>query len=49
MYNVQDNYSSFTSRSSENKCSNSGGAKEKGKTGWNLVHHKSWGPPTLEC
>jgi hypothetical protein len=27
------NYSSFTSRSSENICSNSGGAKEKGKTG----------------
>jgi len=19
--------------------------KERGKTGWNLVHHKNWGPP----
>jgi hypothetical protein len=32
MHKVQDyNYSSFTSRSSENICSKSGGAKEKGK------------------
>jgi hypothetical protein len=23
--------------------------KNKGKTGWNSVHHKNWGPPTLEC
>jgi hypothetical protein len=30
-------------------ASNSGSAKEKGKTGWNSVHHKNWGPPTLEC
>jgi hypothetical protein len=41
------------SRSSEILCSKSGGAKEKGKTGWNSVHpkkkHKNWGPPTLEC
>jgi len=34
---------------SENICSNSGGAKEKGKTGWNSVHHKNWGHSTLEC
>jgi hypothetical protein len=27
------NYISFTSKSSENICSNSGGPKEKGKTG----------------
>jgi hypothetical protein len=26
-------------------CSNSEGAKEKGKTGWNSVYHKNWGPP----
>jgi len=26
-------------------CSISGGRKEKGKTGWNSVHHKNWGPP----
>jgi len=30
-----------------NICSNSGGAKEKGKTSWNSVHHKNWGPPPL--
>jgi hypothetical protein len=23
--------------------------KEKGKTGWNSVYHKNWGPPTHEC
>jgi hypothetical protein len=34
---VRTNYSSCTARSSENTCSNSGGAQEKGKTGWNLV------------
>jgi len=27
------------SRSSENICSSSGGAQEKGKTGWNSVYH----------
>jgi len=32
------NYSSFTSRSSENICSNRGGAKERGKAGWSSVH-----------
>jgi len=36
------------SRSSENICSNNEGAKEKVKTGWNSVHHKNWGPPTLK-
>jgi len=30
-------------------ASKSGGAKEKGKTGWNSVHHKNWGPSPLEC
>ncbi len=25
-----------------------GGAKKKKKTGRNSVHHKNWGPPTLE-
>jgi len=35
--------------SSENICSNSTGAKEKGKTGWNSIHHKNRDPPTLEC
>jgi hypothetical protein len=32
--------------------SNSGGAslpKEKGKTGYNLVHHKNWGFPPLNA
>jgi len=24
-----------------NICSNSGGAQEKGKTGWNLVYHQN--------
>jgi len=23
--------------------------KRKGKAGWNSVHNKNWGPPTLEC
>jgi hypothetical protein len=23
--------------------------KIKGKTGWNSVHHKNWGPPLFEC
>jgi hypothetical protein len=31
------NYSSCTGRSSENICSSSGGAQEKGKTGWNSI------------
>ncbi len=42
MHKVQTNYSSCTSRSSENICSRSGGAQEKGKTGWNSVYHKNW-------
>ncbi len=39
---VETNYSSCTVRSSENICSSSGGAHEKGKTGWNSVYHQSW-------
>ncbi len=27
---------------SEIICSSSGGAQEKGKTGWNLVYHQNW-------
>jgi hypothetical protein len=33
MHKVRGNYSSCTGRSSENICSNSGGAQEKGKRG----------------
>jgi hypothetical protein len=29
-------------KSSENICSYSGGAQEKGKTGWNSVYHENW-------
>jgi hypothetical protein len=29
-------------RSSENICSSSGGAQQKGKTGWNSVYHQNW-------
>jgi hypothetical protein len=35
-------YSSCTGMSSENICSNSGGAQAKGKTGWNSVYHQNW-------
>jgi hypothetical protein len=31
-----------TLRSSENICSSSEGAQEKGKTGWNSVYHQNW-------
>jgi hypothetical protein len=31
----ESNCGSCTGKSSENKCSSSGGAQEKGKTGWN--------------
>jgi hypothetical protein len=33
---------SWTVTSSENICSRSWGAQEKGKTGWNLVYHQNW-------
>ncbi len=29
-------------RSSENICSSTGGAQEKGKTGWNSIYHQNW-------
>jgi hypothetical protein len=29
-------------RISENICSSSGGAQEKGQTGWNSVYHQNW-------
>ncbi len=35
MHKVRGNYSSCTCRSSENICSGSGGAQEKGQTGQN--------------
>ncbi len=35
-------YSSCTVRSSENICSSSRGAREKGKTRWTLVYHQNW-------
>ncbi len=35
------NYSSCTGRSSENICSSSGGAQEKGKIGWNSIYHQN--------
>jgi hypothetical protein len=38
----ETNYSSCTVRSSENLCSSSGGAQEKGKTGWNSIYHQNW-------
>jgi hypothetical protein len=38
----QTNYSSCTVRSSENICSSSGGAQEKGKTVWNSVYYQNW-------
>jgi hypothetical protein len=34
--------SSCTGRSSENICSGSEGAQEKGKRGWNSVYHQNW-------
>jgi hypothetical protein len=51
MHRVQDQYSSFTSKSSENICSNSGGAKEKGSQGETEFTTKTEAPaaPTLEC
>ncbi len=36
------NYSSCTGKRSENICSSSIGAQEKGKTGWNSVYHQNW-------
>jgi hypothetical protein len=36
------NYSRCTGRSSENICNSSGGAQEKGKTGWNWVFQQNW-------
>jgi hypothetical protein len=51
MHKVSGNYSSFTGRSSENICSNNGGAQAEGKSGQNrmklslppkkMVHFKS--------
>jgi hypothetical protein len=38
---VESKDSSCTS-SSENICSSSGGAQEKGKTGYNSVYHQNW-------
>jgi hypothetical protein len=38
----ETNYSNCTVRSSQNTCSRSGGAHEKGKTGWNSVYHQNW-------
>jgi hypothetical protein len=35
-------YSSCTNRTSEIICSSSGGAQEKGKTGWNSFYHQNW-------
>ncbi len=37
----ETNYSSCTVR---NICSSSGGALEKGKTGWNSIYHQNWCP-----
>jgi hypothetical protein len=36
------NCCSCTVRSSENICSDSGDAQERGKTGWNSVYHQNW-------
>ncbi len=36
----ETNYKTCSVRSSENMCSSSGGAQEKGKTGWNSVTTK---------
>ncbi len=38
----ETNYSSCTSKRSENICSSSGGAQENGKIGWNSVYHQNW-------
>ncbi len=38
----ETNYNSCTSKSNENICSSSGGAQEKGRTGWNSVYHQNW-------
>jgi hypothetical protein len=45
---LEGNYSSCTSRSSENICSSSGGGQEKGKTGQNRMKLslKKW---CLDC
>jgi hypothetical protein len=40
----ETNYSSCTSKSTENICSRSEGAQEKGKTRWNLANHQNWWP-----
>jgi len=32
----------FLMHKGKNICSSSGGAQEKGKTGWNSVYHQSW-------
>jgi hypothetical protein len=39
---TETNYSRCTGKSSENICSSSGGARKKGKTGWNSVYHQIW-------
>jgi len=39
--------SSCTGRSSENICSSSGGAQEKGKRGRNSVYHQNWWKTSL--
>jgi len=40
--NAQGSKVIIVGRSSENMCSNSGGAHEKGKTWWNSVYHQNW-------
>jgi hypothetical protein len=39
---LKSNYSNRTGRRSENRCSRSAGAQEKGNTGWNSVYHQNW-------
>jgi hypothetical protein len=41
-FNAERLETSCTGMSSENICSNSGGAQAKGKTGWNSVYHQNW-------
>ncbi len=39
---LESNYSICTGMSSENICSNTGGAQAKGKRGWNSVYYSGW-------